>query len=197
MYYYTRTTYHHKFVPRPPLSLLLPFSLSGRPPLTRSLAHSHWIDDCDIIKYPNQTTRQAGRQVWVSECPETNMDFDGFVEHILVHYRWVFVLFLLPISFVYDIYFYTRNRIVFFLSSAPRRHLEKVQKIQAQVKEWKERHNDKPMCTARPGKYLNASGQFHEDFLRTYWNRYLVWGSSTRQYNVPSLWAEFLGSCMK
>ena len=36
------------------------------------------------------------------------MDFDALVEHIIVHYRWVFVMFLLPVSFLYDIYFYTR-----------------------------------------------------------------------------------------
>ena len=39
--------------------------------------------------------------------------FERAVEHILVHYRWVFVLFLLPVSFFYDIYYYARSWIVF------------------------------------------------------------------------------------
>lgn len=59
---------------------------------------------------------------------------EGIVEYILINYRWVFVcFFLLPISFVYDIWFYFRNYIVFALSSAPKQHDNKVKRVQKQV----------------------------------------------------------------
>lgn len=59
---------------------------------------------------------------------------ETFMEILLVDYRWVFVcFFLLPLSFVYNLWFYVRNAIVFHMSSAPRAHDEKVRKIQKQV----------------------------------------------------------------
>ncbi len=82
------------------------------------------------------------------------VNMDAVIEHVMVHYRWVFVLFLLPVSFLYDIYFYLRNAIVFRLSSAPKKHLQKVQRVQAQVRKWRQEGERKPMCTARPGKDL-------------------------------------------
>ena len=98
-------------------------------------------------------TSAVSSQIQIAFAPINSpaMDFDGLIEHIIVHYRWIFVLFLLPVSFFYDIYFYTRNRIVFYFSSAPKKHLQKVQKIQEQVRERKDKQIDKPMCTARPG----------------------------------------------
>ena len=53
-------------------------------------------------------------------------DKDTVAEHFIIHYRWVLVIFLLPLSFVYDIYHYARSYIVFKLSSAPKQHLKKV-----------------------------------------------------------------------
>lgn len=59
----------------------------------------------------------------------------GTLEYILIHYRWVFVcLFLLPVSFFYDIWLYFRNWIVFRLNSAPQQHHLKVQNVQKQVR---------------------------------------------------------------
>ena len=78
-------------------------------------------------------------------------DKDSVVEHIIVNYRWVFVMFLLPLSLCYDIYHYARSFIVFKLNSAPKQHLKKVAKIQAQVRKWRDSGMTKPMCTARPG----------------------------------------------
>ncbi|RZB39834.1 delta(24)-sterol reductase-like, partial [Asbolus verrucosus] len=47
---------------------------------------------------------------------------------------WVFVcLFLLPASFFFDIWLYFRNRIVFKLSSAPKKHGSKVKYVQKQT----------------------------------------------------------------
>lgn len=65
------------------------------------------------------------------------IDFKGetFMEILLVDYRWLVVcFFLLPMSFLYNLWFYTRNRVIFYLNSAPRAHDEKVSKIQRQVK---------------------------------------------------------------
>ena len=44
-------------------------------------------------------------------------------------------MFLLPVSCLYDLWFYTRSKIVFALSSAPTKHKEKVADVQQQVRE--------------------------------------------------------------
>ena len=41
----------------------------------------------------------------------------AITEHIIIHYRWVFVMFLLPISLGYDIYMALRSYVVFKLNS--------------------------------------------------------------------------------
>jgi len=81
-------------------------------------------------------------------------DKDSILEHIIIHYRWVFVMFLLPVSLCYDVFHYARSFLIFTLNSAPKQHLKKVANIQRQVREWKEggqQASCKPMCTARPG----------------------------------------------
>lgn len=56
------------------------------------------------------------------------------LEYILMNYRWIFVcLFLLPVSVVYDVWYYLRNYIIFKLNSAPKKHDQKVQEVQRQV----------------------------------------------------------------
>jgi len=56
------------------------------------------------------------------------------MEYVLVNYRWVFVvLFLLPMSLMYDLFFYARNWLIFRTNSAPDKHEEKVQRVQQQV----------------------------------------------------------------
>lgn len=56
------------------------------------------------------------------------------LEFVLIHQRWVFVcLFLLPLSLIFDIYYYVRAWVVFRLSSAPRLHGQRVRDIQKQV----------------------------------------------------------------
>ena len=56
------------------------------------------------------------------------------LEHILIHYRWIFViLFLMPVSLVYDVYMYVRSWLIFKLNSAPHMHDEKVKEVQRQV----------------------------------------------------------------
>lgn len=64
------------------------------------------------------------------------IDFKGetLMEVILIDYRWVIVCFLLlPMSFLYNLWFYVRNIIIFHMNSAPRAHDEKVRRIQRQV----------------------------------------------------------------
>ena len=71
----------------------------------------------------------------------------------LIKYRGVFIaLFVLPISLVFKVYMSIRNKLVFWLNSAPDKHSQKVAKIQEQVKAWKQvTGGNIPMCTARPG----------------------------------------------
>ncbi|XP_036710208.1 delta(24)-sterol reductase isoform X2 [Balaenoptera musculus] len=74
------------------------------------------------------------------------------LEFVLIHQRWVFVcLFLLPLSLIFDIYYYVRAWVVFKLSSAPRLHEQRVRDIQKQVRDWKEQGSKTFMCTGRPG----------------------------------------------
>jgi delta24-sterol reductase len=71
----------------------------------------------------------------------------------LIKYRGIFVvLFVLPASLIFKAYMGTRNRLVFWLNSAPENHADKVKKVQEQVRNWKkETGGNIPMCTARPG----------------------------------------------
>lgn len=56
------------------------------------------------------------------------------LEYIIIHYRWIFVIFfLMPLSVVYDIFFYLRNWLIFRMNSAPEKHDEKVRGVQQQV----------------------------------------------------------------
>ncbi|XP_071117270.1 delta(24)-sterol reductase-like isoform X1 [Haliotis cracherodii] len=74
------------------------------------------------------------------------------LEYILIHYRWVFVcLFLLPVSVIYDVFMFGRNWLVFQFNSAPKKHDQKVQHVQRQVRKWRDDGAHTPMCTARPG----------------------------------------------
>ncbi|ETV64314.1 hypothetical protein, variant 1 [Aphanomyces astaci] len=76
----------------------------------------------------------------------------SLIAHVLINYRWVFVcFFLLPLSFVYDILYYLRNRVIFYANSAPNKHAERVRAVQEQVLKWNKDGRKTPMCTARPG----------------------------------------------
>lgn len=74
------------------------------------------------------------------------------IEYILIHYRWVLVcFFLLPVSFVFDIFMYMRSWLIFQMNSAPRMHDSRVKEVQRSVKEWQKTNGGHRMCTARPG----------------------------------------------
>ena len=87
--------------------------------------------------------------------------FDSVMEHIIINYRWVFVMFLLPVSLCYDMYHALRSFIIFKLNSAPKKHLEKVRAVQNQIKEWRTSGMTKPMCTARPGNLFFVTDNLH------------------------------------
>uniref|UniRef100_A0A673N5V3 Delta(24)-sterol reductase n=1 Tax=Sinocyclocheilus rhinocerous TaxID=307959 RepID=A0A673N5V3_9TELE len=74
------------------------------------------------------------------------------LEYVIVHQRWIFVcLFLLPLSVIFDVYYYLRAWIIFKMCSAPKQHDQRVRDIQRQVREWKKEGGKKHMCTGRPG----------------------------------------------
>ena len=100
----------------------------------------------------------------------------SWTAYVIINYRWILVcFFLLPISFIYDFYYYARSWIIFKLNSAPEKHQERVQYIQKQVevellcnlighyyffspffikiqvREWQKQGCQTQMCTARPG----------------------------------------------
>lgn len=57
------------------------------------------------------------------------------LEYVLIHYRWVFVcFFLLPVSVLYDTFYYLRSHLIFALNTAPEKHHERVAYVQKQVK---------------------------------------------------------------
>ncbi|KAI3383727.1 hypothetical protein SNEBB_005565 [Seison nebaliae] len=72
------------------------------------------------------------------------------VEHLLLHYRWIFVcIFLLPLSFLFDVYTWVRESILLYVYSAPRAHKERVEYVRRQVLDWKTSGSTKKLCTGR------------------------------------------------
>lgn len=56
------------------------------------------------------------------------------LEYVMVHQRWIFVcLFLLPLSVLFDLYYYLRAWLIFKMCSAPKLHDQRVRDIQRQV----------------------------------------------------------------
>lgn len=56
------------------------------------------------------------------------------LDYVIVHQRWIFVcLFLLPLSVLYDVYYYVRAWLIFKMCSAPKLHDQRVRDIQRQV----------------------------------------------------------------
>ena len=93
---------------------------------------------------------------------------DGIVEHILTNYRGLFAtFFLLPLSGLFDGYLYVRNKISFYLHSAPKLHDTKVKKIQDEIVEWNKEGRKVKLCTARPG-YLTMSMRCIPSFLPSF-----------------------------
>uniref|UniRef100_A0A8D9A8C8 Delta(24)-sterol reductase n=1 Tax=Cacopsylla melanoneura TaxID=428564 RepID=A0A8D9A8C8_9HEMI len=80
------------------------------------------------------------------------MASEAFLEHVLKKYRWVIVIFiLLPLTFLYDIYYYVRQQVIQYLKESSQDHQEKVKHVQSQVRDWIKTDQSKPMCTGRAG----------------------------------------------
>ncbi|XP_047443506.1 delta(24)-sterol reductase [Mugil cephalus] len=74
------------------------------------------------------------------------------LDYVIVHQRWIFVcLFLLPLSVIFDVYYYLRSWLIFKMCSAPKLHEQRVRDIQRQVREWMKDGRKTRMCTGRPG----------------------------------------------
>lgn len=72
---------------------------------------------------------------------------------MLNNHQWVFAIWLIPISLCYDIFWWCRARIIYWLfrRNSNMRHDDKVKDVQKQIEEWMASGSDQPMCTARPG----------------------------------------------
>ena len=77
----------------------------------------------------------------------------GVMYYLMNNHLWIFAIWLVPISLIYDIFWWARTRINFLVcsSNSNLRHDQKVQEVQDQVEAWKASGCDQPMCTARPG----------------------------------------------
>jgi delta24-sterol reductase len=81
-----------------------------------------------------------------------NLWFGPVLEYVLTNHRHLFATFvLLPLSVIFDLFFFVRNKIVFYMSSAPNLHDKRVQEIQMHVRKWNEDGTDQKMVTGRPG----------------------------------------------
>lgn len=102
----------------------------------------------------------------------------ALLETLVIEYRWILVcLFLLPLSFVYNVSTVLRERLMFLLKSDPKQHNSKVLRAQRQVKSFRKALDEyaidpkeRPiLCTSRPGwqtmsfrfpKYKSANNKF-------------------------------------
>ena len=82
------------------------------------------------------------------------------------------VLFLLPLSFLFDIAWHVRNKYAFSRGAAPEKHDARVKDVQRQVRDWATSNSGVKMCTARPGwltmslrvgKYKQTMKNIHVD----------------------------------
>ena len=56
------------------------------------------------------------------------------IKDLLFANRWVFSLWLLPVSFLYDLAWWLRSKYVLWTGSAPAKHDERVKFVQKQVR---------------------------------------------------------------
>jgi delta24-sterol reductase len=76
----------------------------------------------------------------------------GLLEYLLTYHRGlVTTIFLLPLSVIYDLFIYVRNKIIFMIHSAASQHDKKVARVQQQIQQWAAEGRKEKLCTARPG----------------------------------------------
>ncbi|VVD04842.1 unnamed protein product [Leptidea sinapis] len=101
----------------------------------------------------------------------TAIEPETLLEYLIIEYRWLLVITtLMPLSFLWKIWSFIRNYVVFKLNSAPRAHDRKVKEVQTQVKLWLSGDRSTKLCTARPawqtmsfrrGLYKNTFTNIH------------------------------------
>mmetsp|Transcript_11811 Transcript_11811/g.13613 ORF Transcript_11811/g.13613 Transcript_11811/m.13613 type:complete len:548 (+) Transcript_11811:97-1740(+) len=64
---------------------------------------------------------------------------------------WFVLIFVLPFSLLFDVYYSFRAWAVRKFYSAPKLHEQRVKGIQAQIKQWREENKGTKLCTARGG----------------------------------------------
>jgi len=67
------------------------------------------------------------------------------------HRGWFVIIFVLPISLLFDLFFYFRAFVIMKLYSAPQLHETRVKEIQQQIKDLAAKGDKRPLCTARGG----------------------------------------------
>lgn len=88
----------------------------------------------------------------VAENTEEEYKPKGAFEYFLTHWRGTFAtFFLLPISFWFTLWLKTRNKIVFWMRSAPAKHDKRVAEVQRQINEWRESGATEKLTTGRNG----------------------------------------------
>lgn len=79
------------------------------------------------------------------------MIYDFVTNFATEHRGWFVLIFVLPVSLVYDLYFSVRAWIVMKYYSAPLLHEARVKGIQKQIVDWKVKGSKSRLCTARGG----------------------------------------------
>ncbi len=74
------------------------------------------------------------------------------IVHFMTEYRgWFVIVFVLPFSLLFDVFFAVRARVIQHFFSAPELHAKRLAHISAQIRAWKERGDGTKLCTARGG----------------------------------------------
>ncbi|EGT30605.1 hypothetical protein CAEBREN_11576 [Caenorhabditis brenneri] len=86
------------------------------------------------------------------EADERPSRSQRFLEFMVFHFRWVVVVpILLPLSFLFNVFFEIRNKLIYWINSAPNAHVRKVNYIQEQIKNWNADGRRTKLVNARPG----------------------------------------------
>ena len=76
----------------------------------------------------------------------------SLLEIFLTKYRGTFAtLFLLPISFWYELYLNTKKKISFWMQTAPKKHDKRVEKVRQQLLQWQKDGCKEKLTTGRSG----------------------------------------------
>jgi delta24-sterol reductase len=77
------------------------------------------------------------------------------------HRTPIVIAFVLPMSLIFDVFFYLRSQFILWSNSAPGLHDLRVQNIQEQVRQWNAAGRKQKLATARPG-WVTISPKYSE-----------------------------------